>query len=93
MKNIKKEIASELASEATLALEGVGLEFNPMTPEELQDDGPWTVSEDGHSIASDNFTHDVILRITGDFYDDRQRKAYAENLVKKLNAPKSVLES
>jgi len=35
---------------------------------------------------SDDFTHDVILRITGDFYSADQRKAYAENLAKKLNA-------
>lgn len=57
-----------------------------MTERELHDKGPWTVSVDGRSIESDDFTHDVILRVTGDFYCDEQRKAYADNLAAKLNA-------
>jgi hypothetical protein len=58
-----------------------------MSHDELHDKGPWIVEKDGKSIMSDDFTHDVVLRITGDFYRDEQRKAYAENLAKKLNAP------
>lgn len=65
----------------------LGNDFNPMAPEELHDKGPWTVSEDGRVIESDDFTHDVILRVTGDFYSDEQRKEYAENLAAKLNVP------
>lgn len=61
-------------------------DFNPMAPNELHDTGPWSVSEDGREIQSDDFTHDVILRVTGDFYDDAQRNAYAKNLAAKLNA-------
>lgn len=61
-------------------------DFNPMTPDELHDTGPWTVSNDGGAIASDDFTHDVILLVTGDFFSDEQRKAYSENLATKLNA-------
>jgi len=60
-------------------------DFDPMLPKELHDKGPWVVSEDGQAIESDDFTHDVILRVTGDFYNDEQRKAYAENLAMKLN--------
>ncbi len=62
-------------------------EFNPMAENELHDKGPWIVESDGKSIRSDDFTHDVVLRITGDFYSDEQRKAYAENLAAKLNVP------
>ena len=54
----------------------------------LHDKGPWTVSDDGRAIESDDFTHDVILRVAGDFFSDEQRKAYAENLAAKLNAPR-----
>ena len=61
-----------------------------MSPEELHDDGPWTVSEDGREIDSFNFTHDVILRVSGDFYSDEQRKVYSENLAKKLNTPNAT---
>lgn len=62
------------------------IDFDPMADDELHDAGPWTVSETGCSIQSDDFTHDVILRVTGDFYDDVQRKAYSDNLAAKLNA-------
>ena len=54
-----------------------------MNPE--HDKGPWSVSSDGCTIGSDDFTHDVHLRVTGDFSDDAERKAYSENLAKKLN--------
>lgn len=60
-------------------------DFNPMAPKELHVNGPLSVSEDGRAIESDDFTHDVVLRVTGDFYNDEQRKAYAENLAMKLN--------
>jgi hypothetical protein len=63
------------------------MEHDYMSHDELHDKGPWTVDADGKSIQSDDFTHDVILRVTGDFYSDAQRKAYAENLAKKLNVP------
>lgn len=59
--------------------------YNPMTYEELHDKGPWEVSKDGSAIQSDDFTHDVILRVTGDFYSDEQRKAYSDILAMKLN--------
>lgn len=65
-------------------------DFNPMALKELHDAGPWMVSPDGGGIQSDDFTHDVILRVTGDFYNDAQRKAYSDNLAAKLNATPSM---
>lgn len=59
----------------------------------MHDKGQWTVSEDGTSIESDDLTNDVILRVTGDFCCDEQRKAYADNLAKKLNASNAEFES
>lgn len=60
-------------------------EYNPMSYDELHDKGAWTVNKDGRAIESEDFTHDVILRVTGDFFSDEQRKAYAEILAAKLN--------
>jgi len=63
---------------------------DPMAPRALHDNGPWTANKDGRRINSDDFTHDVSLIVTGDFYDDAQRKAYADNLAAKLNAGLTV---
>ena len=67
--------------------DGLGDNFDPMSHDELHDKGPWVASEKGRTIASDDFTHDVYLLVVGDFFSDEQRKAYADNLAKKLNAP------
>lgn len=50
------------------------------------DKGPWTASPDGRTIQSEDFTHDVTLRVSGDFADDTQRQQYSERLAEKLNA-------
>jgi len=50
-----------------------------------RDSGPWEITED-LCLGSGDFTHDVILRILGDFADDTQKRKYAENLAAKLNA-------
>jgi hypothetical protein len=50
------------------------------------DNGPWTPTPDGKSISSDDFAHDVILEISGNFANDAQRFKYAQNLAIKLNA-------
>ena len=47
--------------------------------------GPWSVSERGRLIQSDDFTHDACLTISGDFANDQQRKHYAEEIVRRLN--------
>lgn len=53
---------------------------------EFNDKGPWTVSnKEGRSIESDDFTHDVMLSIGGDFESDEQRYAYAHGLANVLN--------
>jgi hypothetical protein len=49
------------------------------------DKGPWTVGDDARSLRSDDFTHDVVLKLSGDFSDDGQRRRYAEELCSKLN--------
>jgi len=65
---------------------GPGDEHEYMSNDELHDKGPWHRDVHGKQISSDDFTHDVVLRISGDFYNEEQRKAYADNLVVKLNA-------
>lgn len=49
------------------------------------DEGPWVASDDGHYIYSDDFTHDVSLKVCGDFWDSNQRKQYADHLARVLN--------
>lgn len=52
----------------------------------FDDKGPWVVQcQCGSCIESDDFTHDVILRICGDFESDEQRFAYAQGLADLLN--------
>lgn len=43
--------------------------------EVISERGPWSVVEDGEkvSLLSDDFTHDVMLHISGDFRDFAQR--------------------
>jgi hypothetical protein len=55
------------------------------------DQGDWAASEDGKRIESNDFTHDVWLKVSGDFVDDAQRKKYAENIAERLNATKPDL--
>ena len=51
----------------------------------FDDKGPWTTNLDGKYIQSDDFTHDVTLRIHGDFVSDEQRRAYSQGLADLLN--------
>jgi hypothetical protein len=59
-----------------------------------QDRGPWNVwvNTENHpndkliGIQSEDFTHDVMLQVTGDFRDEKQKIEYAEELVRKLNS-------
>lgn len=54
------------------------------------DNGPWTLCYDRagelSGVESDDFEHDVALRVTGDFEGPEQLKAYCEWLANKLNA-------
>lgn len=59
--------------------------------QELKPDlGPWTVSPDGRLISSDNFEHDVQLKLTGDFYGNEARLAYAYKLIDRLNGAEAL---
>ena len=49
------------------------------------DNGPWRVTNEGRCIASDDFTHDVVLNISGDFETATQQLAYAEHVCAQLN--------
>jgi hypothetical protein len=55
--------------------------------ERVPDQGPWTVSEDGRVLSSDNFEHDVQIKVSGDFYGDEDRIAYSKELASRLNRP------
>ena len=49
------------------------------------DKGPWKASEDGRNVMSDDFDHDVMLTISGDFESPEQRLSYATWLAQALN--------
>jgi hypothetical protein len=57
------------------------------------DQGPWSVYEHNgqFSIESQDFRHDVLLRVTGDFFDDTVRREYAQHIVEILNAAPQTL--
>lgn len=50
----------------------------------IVDKGPWEV--EGTNVASGDFEHDVVLRISGDFDDDDVAIRYAEWLAHELNS-------
>ena len=56
-----------------------------------REEGTWSVKvypkidSNAVYIASDDFHHDVMLRVSGDFADLNQKKAYAEEIAKRLN--------
>jgi hypothetical protein len=58
--------------------------------ERVPDQGPWEVLPDGTSIMSDDFDHDVMLKVGGDFYGDADRRAYAVALANVLNGSKAL---
>ncbi len=55
----------------------------------MNDKGPWStlISETDEiiGILSEDFTHDVLLRVDGDFENDSQKIEYCERLAEKLN--------
>lgn len=60
------------------------------SPETAMDRGPWQLMyrSDGElsGVESNDFKHDVGLKVTGDFDGPEQFKAYCEWLAAKLNA-------
>lgn len=62
-----------------------------MTDKTIYDKGPWQVvgegfTSDSCAIHSDDFDHDVLLTLNGDFGDAQTKRAYAEGLVATLRA-------
>lgn len=53
----------------------------------VPDRGPWKFAEDGEFLYSDDFEHDVCIRlkINGDFGGPERRRKYAEYLAKILD--------
>lgn len=57
----------------------------------ISETGPWSVvdwSKDGTpkvGLQSDDFNHDVVLYINGDFWDHEQRLEYAHSLCARMN--------
>ena len=51
------------------------------------DKGPWSVVHWGDKVGlqSDDFMHDVVLYVTGDFYDIEQQLEYARLLAESMN--------
>lgn len=56
---------------------------------EVSEKGPWDVEEWSDAqvvIQSRDFTHDVALKVSGDFRSYAQKMAYAHEVCKRLNA-------
>lgn len=51
--------------------------------EELSEKGPWVSGID--YIQSDDFTHDVRLKVTGDFANKQDKQRYTARLCEWLN--------
>jgi len=84
-KNIKKWMQfpdSEFISPKQAAINRTEAEQQP-APGMVMDKGPWHAGV--VAVYSDDFTHDVHLRIHGDFADDKQREEYAKGLALMLN--------
>ena len=54
----------------------------------IEDRGPWNVIDWRSTVAvmSEDFTHDVILEINGDFANLEQKRKYAEGIAHQMNA-------
>lgn len=57
------------------------------TQEQVLDRGPWAArkSQWGVLIESDDFEHDVLLHLSGDFASDEDWNEYAQAIVDRLN--------
>jgi hypothetical protein len=53
----------------------------------IQENGRWSIYEHENEVyvCSDDFTHDVLLRIQGDFRNREEKLTYARGIVKRLN--------
>lgn len=46
----------------------------------------WAASADGRQLFSDDFSHDAVLEVRGDFFNDDQRKSFTAHIVRCLNS-------
>jgi hypothetical protein len=76
-----------LANGFTLEPGLCGDRYTKQTPAPVRESGPWSASchEGRWSIESDDFEHDVVLWILGDFGSDEVRAAYAHEIARRLN--------
>jgi len=59
------------------------------------DKGPWRLygaPDNPIGVISDDFEHDVVLNVSGDFEGIKQKKAYCEWLLIKLNGPAQTVK-
>lgn len=61
--------------------------FAEEAEDEIEEKGPWKVEmgPKGPFIMSDDFTHDVILRIDGDFRNPDEKLKYVNEITRRLN--------
>lgn len=62
---------------------GQQLHARMQSPPSVPDRGPWTVqtASNGRAcVSSEDFNHDVLLNVGGDFEDENARREYAEYL-------------
>lgn len=55
----------------------------------IPEHGPWTAALDADSrlvLSSDDFHHDAMMRVSGDFGDAATRLAYGQFICRVLNA-------
>ena len=60
---------------------------------EIRENGPWAVDvwrNGAIVLQSDDFHHDVALEISGDFGSPEIKRAYAEEVCRRLNAANPV---
>lgn len=49
----------------------------------VNESGKWFA--EGDNICSSDFTHDVCLKVSGDFESDEQKEEYAREIARRLN--------
>ena len=92
---LRAALAQQAEPEGSVCARCGALAFDPLVKQQAEPVEPvaWVASKDGRVIYDnafviyDNaFTHDLMLRVAGDFEDDEQRARYAQRIVDKLNA-------
>ena len=67
--------------------------MNAVLATEMQENGPWVVDEWSNGrlvLQSQDFHHDAALEISGDFGTPEIKRAYANEICRRLNATNPV---